>query len=177
MSNAQKSSRFKASFDLDGDTLRQIVAYDCETGNLVWRRTHGKRVSGQPVGTAHTARGNLRVHIAGKPYALHRLVWLYVHGLWPVGVIDHIDGNPRNNRIENLRDATQSQNVWNSRRRCNNTSGFKGVSWNRRTRAWRAYVTRNGKTHWLGHYATAETAFAARVAAADRLHGEFARHE
>lgn len=173
---AQTSGRIKAStFELDVNILRQIVSYDARGGQLVWRHTHGMRVRGGTVGV-DCGHGGMRVGIGGRFYALHRLTWFYVHGNWPDGFIDHIDGNPRNNRIENLREATCAQNLWNTRRSSKNTSGFKGVSWSSQTRSWRAYVSAKGKRHWLGYFKTKEDAFAARVAAANRLHGEFARH-
>lgn len=175
--NAQSSGRIKAgTFDLDANTLRQIVTYDEQIGHLVWQHTHGKRVRGCCVGSEGNRRGDLKVCIGGKRYFQHRLIWLYVHGVWPNGFIDHIDGDPKNNRIENLREASCTENLWNTRRSRKNTSGYKGVSWDRKTCSWRAYVTANGKTHWLGNFQTKEAAFAARVATADKLHGEFARH-
>lgn len=177
MSNTQRAGRIKAgTFDLDVTTLRQIVAYDEEAGQLVWRRTHGKRISGAAVGTTCSKRGYLRVCIGGAKYALHRLVWLYVHGEWPTDFIDHIDGNTKNNRLGNLREATCAENLWNTRKSKANTSGFKGVCWNSRSKSWRAYVSVNGKQHTIGYFKSKEDAFAARVHAANRMHGEFARH-
>jgi hypothetical protein len=77
--------------------------------------------------------------------------------------------------IENLRPATKSQNAANRGKTCNNTSGFKGVWWRRRYRKWQATIGVNGKRFYLGMFDTPEAAHAAYAAAAQRLHGEFAR--
>lgn len=172
---AKTSGRFMSKPDMDCEILRQIVAYDESTGDLLWKRTWGKRIKGEKVGTEIGQEGYMRLKFSGRNYQIHRLVWLYVHGQWPSGFVDHIDGNPRNNRIENLREASQSENLANSRKSKRNTSGFKGVSL-AHNQKWRAYVSAKGKTHWLGYFKTKEEAFAARIVAASRLHGEFARH-
>lgn len=109
----------------------------------------------------------------GMQYKAHRLAWFYMTGGWPPDQIDHIDCNPRNNKFNNLRLATNSQN------HCNkisplNTSGHKGV-----VRApigrWGAQIKKLGEHHWLGTYDTFEAAAEAYREAAKRLHGEYAR--
>ncbi|XXE86891.1 HNH endonuclease [Pseudomonas sp. D4-18] len=74
--------------------------------------------------------GHLSVMIDRRSYMIHRLVWLYVHGSFPAGDIDHINGNKIDNRICNLRVATKSQNMMNSKIPSKNTTGFKNVSRN-----------------------------------------------
>jgi hypothetical protein len=88
---------------------------------------------------------------------------------------DHIDGDGLNNRRSNLRIATTSENQRNRGLSANNTSGFKGVSWQKRTKKWRAEIRSNGVYWWLGDFDTPEAAHAAYVAASERLHGEFGR--
>ncbi len=171
------SGNYKAKVEIDCEILRQLVFYDTETGALIWKHGAKKRVRGDKAGSTSGKDGRTRVCFSGRKYQVHRLVWLYVNGEWPSKFIDHIDGDPSNNRIENLREATQSQNCANSRKSSRNTSGYKGVCWSGRIGRWRSYVTVRGKTHWLGYFNTKEEAFAARVSAADRLHGEFARHQ
>lgn len=171
----KSSGCFKAKVAMDSEILKQLVLYDENTGKLLWRHGCGKRVQGAKVGVPDD-KGYLRVSFFGRKYQVHRLIWLYVHGYYPCGIIDHIDGDPNNNRIDNLREGTQSQNCSNSRRSVRNTSGYKGVSLHH-NKLWRAYVTTKGKTHWLGYFKTKEEAFSARVAAANRLHGEYARHK
>lgn len=88
---------------------------------------------------------------------------------------DHIDNNPLNNTRSNLRLATASQNMQNSKKPCNNTSGYKGVTWFARKRKWIAQIGVNGKNIYLGEFTTPELAYEAYCSAAKRHHGEFAR--
>lgn len=91
------------------------------------------------------------------------------------GRVDHIDGDGLNNRRENLRPATSSQNNRNAKRRSDNTSGFKGVTWRRRERKWAAQIRVDGKNMYLGHFDSPEAAHAAYCKASAELHGEFGR--
>jgi len=81
---------------------------------------------------------------------LHRLIFLYHFGRWPTNQIDHIDGNPKNNCIENLREATNSQNNHNKAKPINNTSGYKGVSYCKAAKKWETYITIDRKRKYLG---------------------------
>src|ERR1051326_8239763 len=98
-------------------------------------------------------------------------------GRWGRPTIDHRDGDRTNNRWDNLRRATSSQNNANRCRPRNNTSGYKGVFFCRKSRKWRACVCKNGKTKHLGGFLTPQEAHNAYVVAARKLHGEFARVE
>jgi hypothetical protein len=89
--------------------------------------------------------------------------------------LDHINGDIRDNRVENLRWASKSENGMNRSKQKNNASGYKGVYWNRGSNKWRAYIKRDGKDHHLGYFKTAEEAAEAYNKAAIELHGEFAR--
>ncbi|HEX3401933.1 MAG TPA: HNH endonuclease [Acetobacteraceae bacterium] len=121
--------------------------------------------------------GYIVIRIDYRLYRAHRLVWLYVHGRWPEGEIDHINGDPSDNRWANLRLATSSNQKMNARLRPDNTSGIKGVWYDKRRSAWVAEIWVNGKKHHIGQFATLLEAKGARIAAAHRLHGEFARHD
>jgi hypothetical protein len=96
-------------------------------------------------------------------------------GVWPKDQIDHRDLDRTNNRFDNLREATQAQNLHNTRAYCTNTSGRKGVSWHRRDRRWRVKIDVEGEYRWLGYFDDLEDAASAYAAAARELHGEFAR--
>lgn len=112
----------------------------------------------------------------GRLHYLHRLVWLYHKGEMPTQ-IDHVDGDFRNNKIENLRECTTAQNQYNSPRKANNQSGFKGVVFHPKckSRPWQAKIATGGKVISLGYYDSPETAAKAYARGAAKLAGEFAR--
>ncbi len=115
----------------------------------------------------------LIIKINSRPYYAHRLVWLYVFGDWPIDQLDHKDGNKLNNKLDNLRPATQSNNKSNGKRYNNNTSGFKGVV--KCKNKWKAQITHQGKVIYLGLYMTKLDAHAAYVRASRELQGEFCK--
>ncbi len=88
--------------------------------------------------------------------------------------IDHINGNSLDNRRENLRIATNAQNLHNRKSNSTNTSGYKGVYWHKPTKKWRAKISVMGKIHYLGQYNTPEEAYAVYCKAATLYFGEFA---
>jgi len=90
--------------------------------------------------------------------------------------IDHINGDKLDNRRENLRSATRSQNKMNSGKPKNNTSGYKGVCWYKRGNKWRAQIGINGKLKHLGYFEDKEEAAKAYKKAAEKYHGEFVRY-
>jgi len=98
------------------------------------------------------------------------------HGRWPRKGLDHINGRRDDNRAENLREATQSENMANVPRAKNNKSGAKGVSWHAMGRKWQVHIRKSRKTYCLGLFNTLEEAAAAYQEAAQRLHGVFAKH-
>jgi hypothetical protein len=159
---------------LTAERLREVLEYDPGTGRFTWRIRHRRIGVGAEAGSIDR-RGYVRIRIGGKRYAAHRLAWLYVHAAWPSDQIDHIDGNPRNNRLANLRVATNSQNQGNSRRRRHSASGFKGAYYHKPSGRWRAAIRKDGVRIQLGRFDTPEEAHAAYCKAAAALHGEFAR--
>lgn len=100
---------------------------------------------------------------------------MYIYNRWPNYILDHIDGNRANNKLSNLREATQSQNCANAKLRSNNTSGFKGVYYHPKTGKWKSQIKKDGVSRHLGLFPTPEEAHKAYVKAAKELFGEFAR--
>lgn len=155
--------------------LRECFAYDPATGRMTWRRERNGIA-------ASTEAGSLSVHgyrvvcLDYKRYFVHRIIWKMQFGADPKEHIDHIDCNPLNNRIENLRAASGSENSWNARTPKDNTSGVKGVHWDTERRAWFAQITIGGKRIPLGRYRSLDEATIVRQRAAARLHGDFVRH-
>lgn len=157
------------------DRLRQLIRYDAETGNFWWLvKKRGRRLD-RPAGVKRSD-GYRLVNIDGRVVYQHRLAWLFATGSIPNAEIDHIDGNPSNNAICNLRAADRHENAKNAGRHSNNTSGFKGVDYRRKDGRWRARIRIKGQRVNLGLFASPEAAFAAYTAAADALHGEFVNH-
>lgn len=156
--------------------IEEYLRYDAETGKFYALKQRGLRRAGAEAGTTRPD-GYVHLTIDRGRYLAHRVAWFYVYGVWPERALDHIDCNPSNNRIDNLRLATNEQNSRNSRRRVNNTSGYKGVSFMRCRGKWQALIrTDSGRLH-LGLFSSAEEGHRAYVAAARKFHGEFARLE
>jgi len=162
---------------LTADRLRELVIYDPATG-LFSRRTNarGPKPKTMDVGWLRP-NGYAMLTVDGTPYRAHRLAWLYVHGRWPTKHIDHINGDPADNRIENLRDATVAQNMANSKKPRTNTSGYKGVQWHKAAGKWVASIKVGDKNVYLGLFDTAEEARDAYRKKALEVRGEFARFD
>ena len=126
-----------------------LEMFEYTDGNLVWKKHRTRKLVGKNVGYVQT-NGYTRVNLSSGIYYLHRLIFLYHFGRWPVNQIDHIDGDPKNNRIENLREATNSQNNHNKTKPRRNTSGFKGVSYCKAAKKWETYITIDRKRKYLG---------------------------
>jgi len=157
---------------LTADRLRHVLAYSEETGDFTWKNPSGPRARvGDRAGSA--TQGYINISIDGKLYRAHRLAWLYAYGAWPSLYLDHINGCGTDNRLENLREASQSQNMANSKLRSDCASGFKGVT-KYRSR-WVATIAKSGRKIHLGVFDTPEEAHAMYLNAAKAVHGEFAR--
>lgn len=150
---------------LTSERLQEKLSYNPLTG-IFSRIEPGK----SKVGTSHP-NGYLQIRVDGKRYLAHRLAWLYMFGDWPSSELDHANGDRLDNRIENLRLATRSQN--NGNRRSNARSGFKGVVLTKH--GYRAGISLNEKFIYLGMYQTPEEAHAAYCEAARVAFGEFHR--
>ena len=153
---------------MDQQRLRELLDYDAETGRFVWRQAN-KRVKGGTVAGYVGNDGYVRIRASGTRFLAHRLAWFYVHGTWPSGEIDHINGDRSDNRIANLRDVSRLTNRQNMRRaQADNRSGLLGVSLtNNRCKA---SIRSGGKNHHLGYFASPEAAHAAYVAAKRQRH-------
>ena len=149
--------------------LHELLSYDPETGVMRWRVDRARTAKAGQIAGTRNDRGYISIAIDRKVYRAHRLAWLYIHGKWPNYEVDHIDGDRTNNRIKNLRDVKKSVNLQNQRHAsANNKSGFLGVC--KRGNYWRAEICVNGKTRFLGSFATPEEAHQAYVNAKRGLH-------
>lgn len=93
------------------ERLRELLAYNPETGLLTWAKQQGKQLIGSPAGSKSESLGYLLVGIDGTKHYAHRLAWYHFYGEWPKYVVDHRDSNGYNNSISNLQDVTQRVNV------------------------------------------------------------------
>ena len=157
--------------ELTQSRLKELLSYDPETGVFTW--LSGRRL-GKIAGTPN-AQGYLLIKISDTNHYAHRIAWLWHFGAFPASSIDHINCVKNDNRIANLRECSRTENSFNVGIRADNSSGFKGVSWCKRDRLWRAQIRIDGKPNYLGCFATSELANAAYQAKARDLHGEFYR--
>ena len=146
-----------------------FYVFDYKDG-MLFRKNNRKQKNG-----GKDKEGYLTIGLYGKNYFMHRLIYLFFHGYLPE-IVDHIDGNRANNRIENLRPANSSTNAYNSKLNKNNTSGIKGVAWHKASRKWKASININKKHLYLGTYDTKEEAKKVVEKYRNEHHQQFARH-
>lgn len=161
------------------DALRARLSYDPRTGLIATRCREGddaytvafnRRYGGRTIGYPMNV-GYLFLHLFGHCHLAHRVAWALHHGEWPEGELDHKNGNKTDNRLDNLRIASKSQNKVNSKLA---GSIYKGISRTPNGQRWRAMLLRHGVNTYLGTYDTAEEAAEVYAQAARELHGEFA---
>lgn len=155
------------------DRLHELFHYNPETGVLTWKVDRiGGTKAGQRAGCKNTI-GYRTVNVDGRRMYEHRVIWQMVTGLPPSRQIDHRNGVRDDNRLANLREATNAENNRNTGVKSHNTSGHVGVSWAKREGKWRAYITVNGRQIGLGYFNEIEAAIAARLAAQKKYFCEF----
>jgi hypothetical protein len=133
------------------------------------------RKDGLPVKFFVGKSGHLHISVKRKTLYVHRIMWTIYHGDIPDKTeIDHINGDPSDNRIENLRLATRCENNQNTKRRLDNTSGTKGVFWDGHSKSWRVSIWANKKKHDFGRFLNLSDASLAANIARRKIHGVFA---
>lgn len=155
------------------DDVKRLFEY--RDGVLYWKEppaTHAHKL-GRSAGTYSRAHNRIKIQYNGRIYGAHQLIFLMFYGYMPK-IIDHIDRDPMNNRIENLREATFSGNAQNARVRKDNSSGVKNVCWHKRANKWSVSVAKNSKIRHFGYYDDLELAELVALEARDKLHGKFA---
>jgi hypothetical protein len=154
--------------------LRELLSYDPVVGEWRWLISRGNVRCGSIAGTINKS-GYRHIGIDGHRYTSNRLAILYMTGSWPVHMVDHKNGITDDDRWDNLRMATNAQNQYNSKLRSDNTSGFRGVSFDKNHNRWRVTIRVDGKERYIGRFATREEGAMAYGKESERLHGEFAR--
>lgn len=180
----------------DLETLNALFEYNADTGRLHWKPRPASMFVALPHRSAEEAALGFNRCFAGKPAGCvdgkgyirlrtlvcnelrvmnaHRVIWKMHYGTDPE-LIDHINGNRADNRIENLRNANHTVNARNQRMNKNNTSGVTGVYWTKRDRHWIAFITDKGKRIALGYFSKKADAIAARKAA-EKSYGYHPNH-
>lgn len=156
------------------ELLRTLFIYDPSSGVLVWAKSGPNRRKGEIAG-GFDKDGYRRVGVFSRQILASHIIWILVHGRLPDGDIDHRDLNRSNDRLDNLREADRRSNIANTNLRCTNTSGFKGVYFNRQNGKWRARIRDHYKHIHLGDFDAPEEAGEAYRQAAVLMYGEFAR--
>lgn len=165
--------------EITQELLHRLFRYDKDSGHLIWREplhSTSRPPLGERAGCVKKCCGYRDIKIDGKPYKAHRLVWMYHFGEWPRGELDHVNLVKDDNRIENLRLATRSQNCANKR----GLVGLKGVHLryvrSDGSRRWVGMIKVSGRQRFLGYFDCPAAAACAYQIAADEEFGPFARH-
>lgn len=175
------------------ETLRQLLRYEPDTGKLFWRTAdpsmfqdgaysaerkckawNGKYSGKQALDYRDKERPYPYGDVFGVKCYAHRAIIAITEGYWPEEV-DHINGDKTDNRLVNLRAVTRLENMKNTSRRSDNTSGYTGISYDGERRLWAAEIISEGKKKHLGRFASKSQAAAARLAA-ERKYGFHPNH-
>ena len=163
---------------VDIELIKEVVDYNPETGVFIWKVREGRhfkrpgaavkwneRCAGKDALTYSNPFGYRMGTILGWPIIAHRLAWAISYGSFPSLDIDHINGDPSDNRIVNLRACGKSRNQKNRKANANNKSGFSGVNWRESHKKWRAAFRHNGKENHVGYFLDPSDAYDALVVA------------
>jgi hypothetical protein len=160
--------------EISKELLNEIFHY--EDGNLIWKKKIAKNITLNKVAGRTIHHGYKMIGLYGRAYMSHRLIFMFHYGYFPKEV-DHIDGNKSNNKIDNLRPATHSQNLKNQKLRTNNVSGCKNVGWSKREQKWRVRLTVNYKEKHIGYFLDRELADLVAIEATNLYHGKFSSYK
>ena len=142
---------------LTQNRLKELLSYNPDTGIFTWRHPTSNRVKVGDVCSCKDVKGYLVIRLFNKQYKAHQLAWLYTHGCF-VKELDHINRQPGDNRMANLRVATRSEQMHNAGMLKNNISGVKGVCWHKASGKWHVRIWFNGKCNSFGYFDCLESA-------------------
>lgn len=152
--------------------LKSVLKYEPETGEFFWLVTKGGKAKKGTKAGSFTARGYGYIKVGIRSIGMHRLAWFYANGYWP-GMIDHINRNPRDNRLCNLREVSKSIN--NANRLSTSSSGHRGVNWSVGRNGigkWHAVASWKNKNHSFGYYFDIDEAIKATEEGRKKLYGD-----
>jgi hypothetical protein len=175
----------------DAKTLRQLLDYNPDTGAFIWRARPESMFSSSRQTAAHNCniwnarfagksagcvnQGYHKIRVNDVLYLAHILAWIMVYDAVPSGDLDHVNMDPSDNRIQNLREAPRSQNMGNTRAHKDSFTGRKGVYFDKKGACFVARVCKDGVCKYLGRFAQLDDAASAYTSAAQDAFGEFAR--
>lgn len=159
----------RQNYDLSAEELKALLHFDPDTG-VFTRAVSLRRWKAGGIAGSINRSGYWQIRVKGRNRYGHRLAWLYVYGCLPEEQIDHINGNRLDNRISNLRKASQGENNQNRVSQVGSSSRFLGVSWNRHLNKWHAYISKNRKRKHLGFFDNEEDAGLAYIRAKLEIH-------
>lgn len=172
--------------ELSYSEISKLLKYEPETGKLFWlprtadmcpsdreAKRWNARYANQEALIFSDNKGYRRGHILGRLYRAHRVAWLLHYGSWPSDQIDHINGDPADNRLTNLREVSGAENARNRSMFASNLSGVSGISWSAGYSKWRVRINGNGQTKHIGYFDD----FATAISAKDRAKAEYGFHE
>lgn len=148
---------------LTQEKLKKYLHYDSETGTFTRKvaMANNRHKAGEIAGYLHNT-GYIRIRVETNKYLAHRLAWLYVYGEFPVLQIDHINRIRHDNKIKNLRLATSSENLRNTKIYSSNKTGINGVRKRKNENKWIAHIGHNNKRIYIGKYKDLSDAIFAR---------------
>lgn len=158
--------------DLTQEAVRDLLEYDQESGVLTWRKSNGAHKAGHRAGGLGV-RGYRLISVNGKRYPEHRIIFLWMTGVFPPHDVDHVNRDKSDNRWSNLRPATRAENLHNLARRAGNSSGKRGVWWHAKAAKWTAQIRVRGRRIHLGLFDSVDLASEAYEAAACKHFGAF----
>lgn len=174
MANRMKPENAYARKCMTPDRLRELLRYDPHSGAITWAVNRGPMRAGYSAG-CRKPDGYIEIRIEGAIYGAHVIAWTLHTGAWPAHEIDHRDLDNSNNIFSNLREATRVQNNANQGLSVKNTSGFKGVSGDKKEKKWIARINTSCGRIRLGSFDAPEDGYRAYQKASRLIHGEFAR--
>ena len=155
--------------------VRGFLDYSQKTGLFTWRERSGsfkRSLVGKIAGTAHLS-GYWTISILGTKWLAHQLAWLHHYGTWPTSYVDHVNLDKRDNRIANLRLASFAENSANSSVRSDNTSGHRGVFYDKQRQRWVVLITKDGIRKQLGSFKDKNQAAEIHALMAAQVFGDF----
>jgi hypothetical protein len=163
---------------INKEYINKIFHYDMETGvfkRIMKQSWQGNWYHCDDIIKSKTIYGYLQANVLGIPRLVHRLIFMYTNGEFPVNDVDHINGNRLDNRWVNLRLVDRQENLKNLGVRRDNTSGVMGVSWSANRNKWHSYIHLDGTRLNIGHFDSKDDAIKARQFA-EIKHGFHTNH-